>query len=151
MHVKKLIVVSDACCQILDAHLPGRARTGKAACGSVYLKEEKKPENKLEERGKYLGEMTVPESEYSGLIFALDHASEMCRDDIEVWLDNELVVKHLTGKYKLKAENLKPLFDKVKSLENRYKNVTYYHHSRNNVMAQEADKVAHEHLKLSQG
>ena len=117
----------------------------------VYLEGEKKLEKKLVELGRYLGEMTVPEAEYNGLIFALDHASEMCRWNIEVWLDSELVVKHLTGEYRLKAENLKPLFDKVKSLEKRFKSVAYYHHSRDNVIAQEADRVAHVHLKQSQG
>ena len=145
MNIQKLVVVCDASCLVPDAHMKGRAGHGKAACGVIYLAEEKNLSNIINERGKYLGEMTVPEAEYSSLIFALDCASEFCRQELEVWLDSELVVRHLNRIYKLKALNLKPLFDKVKSLERRYKSVTYYHHSRENEVARRADEVARQH------
>ena len=90
--------------------------------------------------------MTVNEAEYNGLINALDKASSYCRDNLVVWLDSELVVRHLTGKYKLNAPNLKLLFDKVKSLEKRFKSVEYFHHNRENEIAVLADKVANETL-----
>ena len=142
MYIQKLIVVSDASCFVSGAHKPGRSGRGKAACGVVFLAEIKNIDNLIGEKGRHLGEMTVPEAEYSGLIFALDCASEYCRNEIEVWLDSELVVRHLNGTYRLKAKNLRPLFDKVKSLESRYKLVTYFHHSRDNDIAKKADSVA---------
>ncbi len=149
-YISKLVIVTDACCIIENAHKQNRAGKGKAACGVIYLSEEKELSEKVGETGKYLGEMTVPEAEYNGLILALDNASNHCRNSIEVWLDSELIVKHMTGAYRLKAENLKPLFDKVKSLETRYKSVEYFHHNRSNSLAQEADELAHKYLRKVQ-
>jgi len=142
LKIKKLIVVSDASCIVPRAHEPGRAGRGEAACGVVFLAEEKKLDSVIGEKGKHLGEMTVPKAEYSGLIFALDCASEYCRGDLEVWLDSQLVIRHLNGTYKLKAKNLKPLFDKVRSMERRYDSVAYFHHARDNEIAKLADEIA---------
>jgi ribonuclease HI len=146
MKVEKLIVVSDACCKVPDAHIPGRIGVGKCACGVIYLNGSKEEKNKIKSIGQYLGEMTVPEAEYNGLIFALDNASDICRWDLEIWLDSQLVIKHLNNEYKLKAKNLKPLFDKVRSLENRFKSVMYFHHDRENQLAKIADSIAHDYL-----
>ena len=146
MNVDKLIIVCDASVHIPDAHLPGRRKRGKAACGVIFLNGQKRLSEKIEERGKYLGEMTVPEAEYNALVFALNAACELCRRELEVWLDSELVVRHLTAQYRLKAVNLKPLFDEVRKLEARFNKVAYFHHARDNQLAQEADKVAHQFL-----
>lgn len=86
--------------------------------------------------------MTVPEAEYRGLLFALDMACGISRNDLEVWLDSELVVRHLTGEYRLKASNLKPLFDEVRKLEDRFQSVKYLHHGREHPLAQAADHIA---------
>ena len=142
MRINKLIVDSDACCIVANAHEKGRAGRGKASCGVVYLAETKELSSIVAEKGKYLGEMTVPEAEYHGLIFALDYASEFCRGELEVWLDSELVVRHLNGIYKLKAKNLKLLFDQVRKLQHRYKSVVFFHHKRENEVAQLADAIA---------
>lgn len=147
--ITKLIIVSDACCQIENAHLQGRARHGQCACGVVYLNGEKDMSNLLDKRSKFLGEMTAPEAEYNALIYALDEASGIARCAVEAWLDSELVVRHLNGLYRLKASNLKLLYDRVKQMEPRFKGVTYQHHSRENAVAKEADRLAHVELERS--
>ena len=145
--VVKLIVACDATVHVKDAHLAGRAGYGQAACGVVYLNGTKDLETCIEERGRHLGPMTVPEAEYAALIYALEYAPNLCRWEVEVWLDNKTVVKHLTGEFRLKANNLKPLFDRVRALEHRFDSVKYFHHKRDDPVAQRADQVAHNYLQ----
>jgi hypothetical protein len=51
----------------------------------------------------------------------------------------------------LKAPNLKPLFDRVKTLERRFRTVGYFHHTRDSHTAKEADKIAHEYYRRALG
>jgi ribonuclease HI len=146
-NIKKLVIAADACCKVADANKKGHYSKGKCACGVIYFNNEKKVEFIVHQFGQYLGEMTVNEAEYNGLINALDSAAAYCRDQLEIWLDSELVVKHLNGQYRLKAVNLKPLFDRVKSLERRFNSVSYFHHGRENEAARLADKMANDTLK----
>lgn len=137
---KKIKIITDACCKIENAHLKGRIGKGKSACGMIILDEE---ENIILEKSKYLGELTVPQAEYNGLIFALDLASGYCRNDIEVWMDSELVIKQMNGDYGIKSENMKPLYDEVKKLEGRFSGFKkYFHHKRNAKWAKYVDALA---------
>ena len=81
-------IIVDATCQIQDIHIKG---VGKAACGVLIIN----TNGEEYEHASYLGEKTVPEAEFEGLIFALDKASEILRRNqhVEVWMDSELVVK----------------------------------------------------------
>ena len=145
----KLKIVCDAACRVPNANIPGRSNRGKSACGIIFLDEN---DNIVKELGFYLGEMTVPQAEYNGLIKALNAATEFSRKDIEVWMDSEIVIKHLNGVYALKSENIKPLFDQVKALEKRFVgNIQYFHHPRIAKFAKHADKLANSELdkKLS--
>jgi ribonuclease HI len=77
------------------------------------------------------------------LIFALDKAAGLCRDNVEVWMDSELVIKQMNGEYGIKSDNMKPLFDEVKKLEGRFNSkIQYFHHGRNTILAKQADKIA---------
>jgi ribonuclease HI len=99
---------------------------------------------------KYLGEMTVPEAEFRGLIFALDQAVSISRYDVEVRMDSELVVKWMTGEYRMKKEHIKPLFDEAKKYEQRFKSVEYIHHPSASNLAKKAHKLAEEAYSESQ-
>ncbi|MBI4360625.1 reverse transcriptase-like protein [Candidatus Micrarchaeota archaeon] len=52
------------------------------------------------------------EMEYAALIEALENAN----DGDELVGDSQLVERQLSGQYQVKAENLKPLFEKAKAL-----------------------------------
>src|SRR3990170_5785198 len=122
---QKIKVVTDACCHIPQAHLAGRIGRGFSACGVLFFDEF---DQVLDELSQYLGEKTVPEAEYGALIFALERASEYSRGDLEIWMDSELVVRHMNGTYALRKPNLKELYDKVKILERRYLGgIKYFH------------------------
>ena len=133
-------VYVDACCHTANAHLKDRIGYGKSACGVLII-----DTNSNEyEFSKYLGDKTVPEAEFEGLIFALDKASEVLQrnQNIEVWMDSELVVKWMNKEYRLKKEHIKPLYDQAHTLSQRFTNIRFYHHSRDCEFAKKADRIA---------
>lgn len=142
--LKKLKIVCDAACRIPNANIQGRSSNGKSACGIIFIDEN---DNIIQELSFYLGEMTVSQAEYNGLIKALDSAGEHCRKDIEIWMDSEFIVKQLNGDYAVSSENVKPLYDKVKTLEKRFTGkVDYFHHPRTTKFAKYVDKLANNEL-----
>lgn len=142
----KTKVIVDACCHIPKAHLKGRATRGKSACGVLIIDER----GNEHEFSKYLGEMTVPEAEFRGLIYALDQAASIVRWHIEVWMDSELVVKWMTGEYRMKKNHIRPLFDEAKKYEQRFRSVEYFHHPSDSELAKRVDKLAKREYQRSQ-
>ena len=145
MNTKAKIIV-DAHCQIPNAHIPGRIGRGKASCGVLVI-DERGNEHEL---SKYLGELTVPEAEFNGLIFALEEASAITRYDVEVWMDSELVIKWMCGEYRLKKAHIRPLFDQARRNSERFKSVEYFHHDREATLAKHADALARAEYKKHQ-
>jgi len=144
--MNKAKIIVDACCHIPKAHIKGRSGRGKAAC-AVLIIDEKGNEHEF---SQYLGEMTAPEAEFRGLIFALDQAAAVVRWDIEVWMDSELVIKWMTGEYRMKKEHIRPLFDKAKKYAQRFRSVEYFHHSEDSKYAKRVDRLAELKFKKHQ-
>ena len=147
----KLRVICDACCRVPEyrQNIPRHRARGKSACGYVFVDCDGKI---ISQKAKYLGDLTVAEAEYQALIFGLNNVAGFCRQEVEVWTDNEIAVGQLNGYYCLRSERIKPLFDEVKKLEMRFKKVTYFHHSRGSFWARQADKMANdEYSRLQKG
>ena len=65
---------------------------------------------------KYIGQNTNNVAEYFGLIAALDYAQTHGIRALRVESDSELLVKQMRGQYKVKSEELKPLFERAKKM-----------------------------------
>lgn len=65
---------------------------------------------------KYIGQNTNNVAEYFGLIAALDYAQTHGIRALRVESDSELMVKQMRGQYKVKSEDLKPLFERAKKM-----------------------------------
>ncbi|WKZ83076.1 MAG: ribonuclease HI family protein [Acidimicrobiia bacterium] len=63
----------------------------------------------LVEGGRAIGVATNNVAEYRGLIAGLEAAIDAGIDDLEVRLDSLLLVKQISGEYRVKAPGLKPL------------------------------------------
>jgi ribonuclease HI len=92
-----------------------RGNPGPAGIGAVIQDGEG---NVIKEVSKYIGEQTNNFAEYEALIEALNEAKkifgERLRDmQIEVRMDSELVVRQLSGIYKVKEPTLKEQFARV--------------------------------------
>jgi ribonuclease HI len=101
-------------------HTDGGARgnPGPAGIGAVIESGEGAV---LKELSEYIGETTNNVAEYEALIRALRAAKAMfgasLRDmQVEVQMDSELVVRQLTGLYKVKDPGMKTQFAKVAQL-----------------------------------
>ena len=62
---------------------------------------------------KFLGSVTNNVAEYNALIMGLEAAQSMGIDDILIKADSELMVKQVNGLYRVKSEDLRPLYDRA--------------------------------------
>jgi len=58
---------------------------------------------------RYVGTATNNQAEYLGLIEGLRKAAEWHPERLEVYLDSQLVVEQLAGRYRVKNSDLRPL------------------------------------------
>lgn len=90
---------------------------------------------------KFLGIQTNNEAEYSGLILGLKNLSKEYREQtIKVHGDSKLVIEQMKGKWKVKAENLKPLWDEAQELIKDLKDIQFIHIDRS--LNSKADSLA---------
>ncbi|QQS23215.1 ribonuclease HI family protein [bacterium] len=90
-----------------------RGNPGPAALGFV-LKDEQG--HVVMEHGQYLGETTNNVAEYSALIEGLKAAAVLGAVEIDIAMDSELIVKQMSGEYKIKQPHLQELAVQVKRL-----------------------------------
>jgi probable phosphoglycerate mutase len=93
---------------IVEADGGSRGNPGPAAYGAV-LKDAVTGEV-IAEDGSTLGTATNNVAEYSGLIAGLKLAEEFAPDaDVEVRMDSKLVVEQMSGRWKIKHPDMRPL------------------------------------------
>jgi ribonuclease HI len=93
---------------------------------------------------KYIGRMTNNVAEYYGLIAALDYAESHNVKAIRVESDSELLVKQMRGQYKVKSEDLRPLFERALKMSKAFESFRIEHVYRE--QNREADALANEAL-----
>src|SRR5258707_551426 len=91
---------------IIYADGGSRGNPGPAGAGAVLYVEGRI----VDSVRKYCGVTTNNVAEYTGLIIGLEKALELGFDDVEVRMDSELVVRQMTGQYRVKNEKLIPLY-----------------------------------------
>ncbi len=70
----------------------------------------------IEARGEYLGQVTNNVAEYRSLIAGLSAAVRHGAQPLCVAMDSELVVRQMTGRYRVKNAGLKPLHEQAKEV-----------------------------------
>jgi ribonuclease HI len=93
---------------------------------------------------KYIGRTTNNVAEYYGLIAALDYAQSNNIRALRVESDSELLVNQMRGKYKVKSDDLKPLFERAKKMSQELSSFRIDHVYRE--QNSEADALANEAL-----
>jgi ribonuclease HI len=91
---------------------------------------------------KYIGRTTNNVAEYYGLIAALDYAQSNNIRALRIESDSELLVKQMRGQYKVKSEDLKPLFERAKKMSQSFSSFRIDHVYRE--QNAEADALANE-------
>lgn len=101
-----------------------RGNPGPAAAGAVVTDESG---TVVREFGTFLGVTTNNVAEWTGLISGLEAALELGADQIVIRLDSELVIKQITGVYRVKHPNMIPLHAKAKALLKKFAQVDIKH------------------------
>ena len=99
-----------------------RGNPGPAAYGYVL---EADDGTLLAAHGERIGVATNNVAEYRALIAGLEKAVELGLDEVGVVSDSELLVKQMTGEYRVKNEALKKLNDEAERVARRIGEVSY--------------------------
>ncbi|MFD7440773.1 bifunctional RNase H/acid phosphatase [Streptomyces sp. NPDC059909] len=93
---------------IVEADGGSRGNPGPAGYGAVVL--DPTTGETLAERAEYIGVATNNVAEYRGLVAGLKAAKELAPDaSIRVRMDSKLVVEQMSGRWKIKHPDMKPL------------------------------------------
>jgi len=130
----------------LTIYIDGGARgnPGPAGIGVVILDERKK---KIKELYKYIGEATNNIAEYNALVYGLEEALILAPDKVVVKMDSELVARQLSGDYRVKNEEIKPLFEKAIGILKQFKAFEIKHIDREK--NKDADKLVNKAINLA--
>ena len=108
-----------------------RGNPGPAATGAVVYDAEGK---ELGHFSTYLGVATNNQAEYQALILGLGRLQKLIDDEhklgdasVLVLMDSELIVRQLSGEYKVKNKELKPLHAKVGELAAEFGRIAFRH------------------------
>lgn len=113
-----------------------RGNPGPSGIGAVILKNGEV----VHEIAKYIGQVTNNVAEYEALLAALDYCVKHKCSPVEILADSQLLIKQLAGEYRVKHENIKPLYQKAQSLLSHLKVTGYKHVPRE--QNKHADKLA---------
>jgi ribonuclease HI len=100
-----------------------RGNPGPAAIGAVL----KSGGEIVAEISEYIGETTNNQAEYRAVIAAIEKAKQFGAEDLEFFLDSELVVKQLNREYKVRDKDLAPLFMKIYNTSMGFKKISFKH------------------------
>jgi len=111
---------------------------GLAAIGAIIKDEQGRLIARISQR---IGQATNNQAEYRAIIAALRKAISLGARQVELNSDSELVVKQINGSYRVKKPALKPLYQKVKQLQDSLEgfSITHIPGQQNT----EAHKLAH--------
>ena len=123
----------------------GGARGNPGPAGAGFVLEDRSG-SVLRSGGRYLGETTNNVAEYEALIWGLEVARSLGIRDVHVLCDSELVVRQMMGAYRVKHENLKPLFARAQSILEGFESWTIEHVRREGNAA--ADALVNEAIDL---
>jgi ribonuclease HI len=134
MAVKKVVIYTDGV---------SKGNPGVAAIGITIKDEKGKLITSISRR---IGWATNNQAEYIAVITALEETVRLGVRQVELNSDSELVVRQINGRYRVKKEALKPLFQRVKKLQGSLESCTINHIPRQ--QNREADRLANAALNF---
>ncbi|MEE9520563.1 MAG: ribonuclease HI family protein [Dehalococcoidales bacterium] len=122
---------------IIHADGASRGNPGPAAIGATIKDEQGKLIACISQG---IGRTTNNQAEYRAVIAALEKAIRLGAEEVDINLDSQLVVKQISGEYRVKKPALKPLYQQVKQRQSLLKgfSIAYIPRRQNT----EADRLA---------
>lgn len=100
-----------------------RGNPGPSGIGYVLVIEGREPIAHAE----YIGASTNNQAEYAALLTGLERAFSEGVQELTCYLDSELLVRQLSGSYRVKDAKLKPLFVRVQELRKQFASIEFQH------------------------
>jgi len=95
----------------------------------------------LKEQGWYLGDLTN-----TGLIRGMEMALDLGAEELVCISDSQLMIRQMTGEYRVKNPGLRKLFGEAKVMQGRFSWVSYVHVGRDHPMITKADSLLNDVL-----
>lgn len=102
--------------------------------------------SKIEEISGFLGRTTNNVAEYAAVVAALTFARRRSLQELTIYSDSQLLVRQLTGSYRVKAPHLVPIFLQVIELRRSIPTFQILHVRREE--NREADQLANQAIDL---
>ena len=106
-------------------HIDGAARGNPGPAAFAFVLE--RPGEPVVEHAERMGTATNNVAEYSALLAALEKAADIGVTSLRVLSDSELLVKQMTGEYRVKHPDLQALNAEAQHLRKRFAGVTFAH------------------------
>ena len=117
-----------------------RKNPGPASFGGVIYNESGE---ELDTYYKFIGTATNNVAEYCGLLAGLHRARELNIKELKVFGDSNLIIQQVTGKWKVKNDNLRAIYNQIKEVEPFFTVITYQHvYRKDNKRADQLAKIA---------
>jgi len=123
-----------------------RGNPGPAGAG-VVIRSDDDDNTVLFEGGFFIGRATSNVAEYRGLIEALRQARNLGADRAEVRSDSQLMVRQMTGEYRVRSPSLGELFAEAQALCGDFASVRFTHVGREHNT--QADRLAARAINLA--
>ena len=101
-----------------------RKNPGPASFGGVIYNESGE---ELDTYYKFIGTATNNVAEYCGLLAGLHRARELNIKELKVFGDSNLIIQQVTGKWKVKNDTLRAIYNQIKEVEPFFTVITYQH------------------------
>ncbi len=124
----------------LEIFSDGGARGNPGPAAFAFIIQSDKGEVLTSTSG-YAGNCTNNQAEYLAVLAALEAAAKLKTETVTCHLDSELVVKQLTGEYRVRNKELKLLWQKVKAFTKQFKELRFINVPRTHRTIQAADKL----------
>lgn len=133
--MSKLLVFTDGA---------ARGNPGPAGIGVVISES---GGNVVKETAEHIGCATNNVAEYMALIRGLEEALKLGANEVEIHTDSQLMARQITGVYRVKAEHLIPLMERVRELLRLFRRISISHIVREenrqaDALARKASKAA---------
>jgi len=128
------------------ANIDGGARGNPGPAGAAVIIRDAEDGQVIHELGLFLGETTNNVAEYRSLLAALAAAETLGASEVQVVSDSELLVRQMTGRYRVRNAGLRELFEQANALVGEFGRVAFRHVPRE--QNKDADRLVNQAINL---
>jgi len=127
------------------AYIDGGSRGNPGPAAAAFVLSDSTG-TQLQAKAFFLGKTTNNVAEYSGLVKALEAAKQIGTGQLTIYSDSELLVRQVSGKYKVRSDQIRPLYLLAMDLLDHFDSWDVRHVTRDK--NKQADKLVNQALNL---